>query len=244
MFSTTVDNRDNRGFTLIELLVVISIIALLVGILLPALASARQAAQASQCLANIRSLAQANYMYAVDSRVFVGWFSGNDRKKVLFPYLRQGANNQDADFVQVWNCPSNQRPINLTNGQVLEASYGFSSRLNWRRIEEVFRPSDTVMNGDAGVNDANQPQQATHMMSPGTGASAGLCAPNPRHARATVANIGWADGHANAQIVKSPFYPSVPDPTLAPTASHAWRPIASQYDSTLPGYLDELWDLK
>jgi len=59
------------GFTLIELLVVISIIALLVGILLPALGAARRAAQSAVCLGNERSLAQGVAVYATDNQDFL-----------------------------------------------------------------------------------------------------------------------------------------------------------------------------
>ena len=58
--------RRHRGFTLIELLVVISIIALLVAILLPALTAARDTARAIQCSTNLRQIGQAWHQFTGD----------------------------------------------------------------------------------------------------------------------------------------------------------------------------------
>jgi prepilin-type processing-associated H-X9-DG protein len=56
-----------RGFALVELLVVIGIMAVVIGLLLPTLAKARQAAARTVCLANLKSLGVAFVMYANDN---------------------------------------------------------------------------------------------------------------------------------------------------------------------------------
>lgn len=72
------DSGRRGGFTLIELLVVISIIGVLMGILIPALAGARLTARSTVGVANLRSLSQLMMLYEHEQRFFPTPFNPED----------------------------------------------------------------------------------------------------------------------------------------------------------------------
>ncbi|MAX27278.1 MAG: hypothetical protein CMJ19_22505 [Phycisphaeraceae bacterium] len=107
------------GFTLIELLVVISIIALLVSILLPALASARKNAQAIACLSNQRQLFLAQRMYAdthsgyfAQAKMTTDGYNDDHSRRSIWSFLTSeyidGSHHSlyYADLPEVYRCPT------------------------------------------------------------------------------------------------------------------------------------------
>lgn len=71
-------NADTRGFSLVELLVVVSIIALLVGILIPVLGSVRNSAKKTQATTLLNDVANASSMFLTDNRRLPGYWSQDD----------------------------------------------------------------------------------------------------------------------------------------------------------------------
>lgn len=159
------------GFTLIELLVVISIIALLVGILLPALGAARRTAQNSQCLSNIRQMDTAAMSFAADHQFHIQisstdsqWtsrpselrgkqasFAGSsirvkDWASAIVPYMggdpEDDFENTDTKVSKAFICPSDQNQDATPPGYAI-----------WNNISDTTtkmnKPVSYGVNGDA-----------------------------------------------------------------------------------------------
>lgn len=102
------DIRRQPGFTLIELLVVIAIIAILAALLLPALSAAKEKAQATECLNNLRQLDLAYTMYQNDYNG-KGINYGNNNFDLWMPTLGQ----YYAELSKVRFCPVAQKRTSL-----------------------------------------------------------------------------------------------------------------------------------
>jgi prepilin-type N-terminal cleavage/methylation domain-containing protein len=179
-----------RAFTLIELLVVVSILALLMALLLPALGRSRQATRRAICGSNVRQMALALQMYTLENRDFifplkeilpgegVAWWFGLepingpkaegerllDRTRgKLWRYYQKG------DSIEV--CPAfdtrsgNYKPKFATNWTTYGPPVKFINPAEPVRTRQIAHPSNTLAFADtAQVNAFQPPASPSHPM--------------------------------------------------------------------------------
>jgi prepilin-type N-terminal cleavage/methylation domain-containing protein len=109
MMHSSVQNRQ-RAFTLIELLVVIAIIAILAAMLLPALARAKERAQRTKCLNNLKQLGVGCFLYAGDNSDKLVVARGAQVQICIDPPEREAWKGLGLNILtnvnSIWTCPN------------------------------------------------------------------------------------------------------------------------------------------
>ncbi len=146
--SVGIRDREPPAFTLVELLVVIGIIAVLAGLLLPALAAAKSTSRSAVCQGNLRQLQLAWISYAGDNRgemvpneegrpfgfwegVRYSWVQGNAQKDATPENIQRGRLYSHVGDPGPYRCPSDRSTVTDQPAVKRCRSYSLNGELNY-----------------------------------------------------------------------------------------------------------------
>ena len=244
---------SNTAFTLVELLVVVAVIAVLAGLLIPALSAAKARALRIACLSNVKQFGLAFQLYAQDNRDRVlpnmdgpflplgqtwveGWLGlpGPDCTNILL--LQRSLVGQYLRTAKVWECPSSglvsvagvtqPRARTVSLNCFMGSPVSSPAAATYLRLADITRPSpaEAIAFLEERAQTINDGSFALQWDFDEASPGAWLLRDKPEAVHSASGNQSFADGHAD---------------------SHPWQDARTlnppRTDAPVPGSKDVLW---